>query len=67
MRSSRSALRVGDDVRAKSRSAIKRLLAKYTYPPDQQPDAITLVMEQMESMAPRMATSTTPTASHGKR
>lgn len=57
---------VRDDVRAKLRSSIKRLLVKYKYPPDQQPGAITLVMEQMESMAPRMATSTTPTASHGE-
>jgi len=29
------------------------LLAKYDYPPDKQPGAIKLVMEQMESMAPR--------------
>jgi type I restriction enzyme R subunit len=57
---------VRDDVRAKLRSSIKRLLVKYKYPPDQQPGAITLVMEQMESMAPRMAISTTPTASHGE-
>ncbi len=46
---------VRDDVRAKLRSSIKRLLVKYKYPPDKQPGAITLVMEQMESMAPRMA------------
>ena len=44
---------VRDDVRAKLRSSIKRLLVKYGYPPDKQPDAIKLVMEQMESMAPR--------------
>ena len=44
---------VRDDVRAKLRSSIKRLLVKYGYPPDQQPGAIKLVMEQMESMAPR--------------
>lgn len=42
------------DVRAKLRSSIKRLLVKYKYPPDKQPDAISIVMEQMESMAPRM-------------
>ncbi len=48
---------VRDDVRAKLRSSIKRLLVKYKYPPDQQPGAIMLVMEQMESMAPRMATA----------
>jgi len=46
---------VRDDVRAKLRSSIKRLLVKYKYPPDKQPGAISLVMEQMESMAPRMA------------
>lgn len=44
---------VRDDVRAKLRSSIKRLLVKHGYPPDKQPDAIKLVMEQMESMAPR--------------
>jgi type I restriction enzyme R subunit len=44
---------VRDDVRAKLRSSIKRLLVKYGYPPDRQPVAIKLVMEQMESMAPR--------------
>jgi len=44
---------VRDDVRAKLRSSIKRLLVKYKYPPDRQPEAIKLVMDQMESMAPR--------------
>ncbi len=46
---------VRDDVRAKLRSSIKRLLVKYKYPPDKQPGAIKLVMEQMESMASRFA------------
>lgn len=46
---------VRDDVRAKLRSSIKRLLVKNGYPPDKQPAAIKLVMEQMESMAPRFA------------
>ncbi len=46
---------VRDDVRAKLRSSIKRLLVKYKYPPDRQPAAIGLVMEQMEAMAPRYA------------
>jgi type I restriction enzyme, R subunit len=46
---------VRDDVRAKLRSSIKRLLVKYKYPPDKQPDAIKLVMDQMESMASRYA------------
>lgn len=44
---------VRDDVRAKLRSSIKRLLVKYKYPPDKQPEAIKLVIEQMEAMAPR--------------
>ncbi len=44
---------VRDDVRAKLRSSIKRLLVTAGYPPDKQPAAIKLVMEQMESMAPR--------------
>ena len=46
---------VRDDVRAKLRSSIKRLLVKYKYPPDKQPAAIKLVMDQMEAMAPRYA------------
>jgi type I restriction enzyme R subunit len=46
---------VRDDVRAKLRSSIKRLLVKYKYPPDRQPAAIGLVIEQMEAMAPRYA------------
>ena len=46
---------VRDDVRAKLRSSVKRLLVKYKYPPDRQPDAIKLVIEQMETMAPRYA------------
>jgi type I restriction enzyme R subunit len=44
---------VRDDVRAKLRSSIKRLPVINGYPPDKQPEAITLVMEQMESVAPR--------------
>lgn len=46
---------VRDDVRAKLRSSIKRLLVLNGYPPDKQPSAIALVMEQMESMAPRFS------------
>lgn len=46
---------VRDDVRAKLRSSIKRLLVLNKYPPDKQPQAIRLVIEQMESMAPRLA------------
>lgn len=44
-------------VRAKLRSSIKRLLVKYKYPPDKQPEAIRLVIEQMESMAPQVLAS----------
>ncbi|MGH3852592.1 MAG: type I restriction endonuclease subunit R [Pseudonocardiaceae bacterium] len=50
---------VRDDVRAKLRSSIKRLLITYKYPPDKQPGAIKLVLEQMESMAPRYAAERT--------
>jgi len=46
---------VREDVRAKLRSSIKRLLVKYKYPPDKQPAAIKLVMEQMEQLASRYA------------
>ncbi|MGL4339906.1 MAG: type I restriction endonuclease subunit R, partial [Rhodoglobus sp.] len=46
---------VRDDVRAKLRSSIKRLLVVNGYPPDKQAGAIALVMEQMESMAPRFS------------
>lgn len=48
---------VRDDVRAKLRSSVRRLLVKYKYPPDKQPGAIALVIEQMEAMALRDATS----------
>jgi type I restriction enzyme, R subunit len=43
---------VRDDVRAKLRSSIKRLHVN-KYPPDKQPEAIRLVIEQMEAMTPR--------------
>jgi type I restriction enzyme, R subunit len=46
---------VREDVRAKLRASIKRLLALHRYPPDKRTEAIKLVMEQMESMAPRYA------------
>ena len=42
-------------MRAKLRSSIKRLLVKYKYPPDKQPAAIKLVIDQMEALAPRYA------------
>ena len=40
-----------DDVRAKLRSTIKRLLARHGYPPDAQPGATELVLRQMETFA----------------
>ncbi|GLW08731.1 DEAD/DEAH box helicase [Microtetraspora sp. NBRC 13810] len=40
-----------DDVRAKLRSTIKRLLAKHGYPPDLEPTATELVLNQMETFA----------------
>jgi type I restriction enzyme R subunit len=46
---------VRDDVRAKLRSSIKRLLIKHGHPPDKQTGPIKLVIEQMESVAPRFA------------
>lgn len=39
------------DVRAKIRSTIKRLLAKYGYPPDTEQGAIDLVLHQMKTFA----------------
>ncbi len=54
----RTAWTVREDVRAKLRTSIKRLLVKHGYPPDKQPGAIKLVMDQMdqmEAMAPRYA------------
>jgi type I restriction enzyme R subunit len=40
-----------DDVRAKIRSTIKRLLARHGYPPDDREDATNLVLRQMETFA----------------
>jgi type I restriction enzyme, R subunit len=40
-----------DDVRAKIRSTIKRLLARHGYPPDAQQNATDLVLRQMETFA----------------
>ena len=49
-----------DDVRAKLRSTIKRLLARHGYPPDAQPAATELVLRQMETFAEEWS----PEASH---
>ncbi len=40
-----------EDVRAKLRSTIKRLLAKHGYPPDAAPEAIEKVLRRMETFA----------------
>lgn len=53
---------VRDGVRAKLRSSIQRLLVKYKYPLDKQPEAIKLVIDQMELMAPRYADEGRPHA-----
>lgn len=50
---------VREDVRAKLRSSVKRLLIKHGYPPDRREDATKLVLEQMESLAPRFAAERT--------
>jgi type I restriction enzyme R subunit len=47
--------KVREDVKAKLRSQVKRLLTRYKYPPDRQTGAIKLVLEQMEAIAPTMA------------
>jgi type I restriction enzyme R subunit len=52
---------VRDDVRAKLRSSVKRLLVRYKYPPDKQPEAIRKVIEQMEELAPHYAAQRTST------
>jgi len=40
-----------EPVRAGLRSAIKRLLARHKYPPDRRPEAVELVLKQMEHFA----------------
>jgi type I restriction enzyme, R subunit len=40
-----------EQVRAGMRAAIRRLLTRYGYPPDKQPAAIELVMDQAELLA----------------
>lgn len=54
-RDTRTDWTVREDVKAKLRASIKRLLRKHGYPPDQQPAAILAVMQQMEALAPRYA------------
>lgn len=45
--------------RAQQAPSIKRLRVKHRYPPDKQPCAIKLVLEQMEAMAPHYAAERT--------
>ena len=40
-----------ESVRAKLRLLVKRILRKYTYPPDQQDAAVELVLRQAEALA----------------
>lgn len=40
-----------EDVRAKMRVAVKRILRRYGYPPDLQSDAVKLIIRQAEAMA----------------
>lgn len=40
-----------DDVRAKMRVAVKRILRRYEYPPDLQAEAVKLVIRQAEALA----------------
>ncbi|MFE4289628.1 type I restriction endonuclease subunit R [Streptomyces sp. NPDC056647] len=46
-----------EPVRARLRTAIKRLLARHNYPPDQQIEAIKLVLKQMEHFANEWSTN----------
>lgn len=41
-----------EDVQAKLRTSVKRLLRWHKYPPSKQPEAVQLVIEQMEFLAP---------------
>lgn len=54
-RDTRTDWTVREDVKAKLRASVKRLLRKHGYPPDQQPEAIVNVIKRMESLAPRIA------------
>lgn len=42
---------VKEQVRAKLRASVKRLLRKYGYPPDRREDAVVVVLKQAEAMA----------------
>ncbi|WP_206443244.1 type I restriction enzyme endonuclease domain-containing protein [Candidatus Protofrankia californiensis] len=49
-----------ESVRARLRSTSKRLLARHNYLPDQAPEAINLVLQQMEHFANEWSTSGVP-------
>ncbi|TXH41923.1 MAG: DUF3387 domain-containing protein [Actinobacteria bacterium] len=46
---------VKEQVRAKLRAAVRRLLLRYGYPPDQQEEATVLVLRQAEVLAGEVA------------
>jgi Domain of unknown function (DUF3387) len=46
---------IREQVQAKLRSKVKRLLARYGYPPDAEPGAIELVLEQTKTFAEEWA------------
>ena len=52
-----------ESVRAKLRNLIRRLLRRYKYPPDEAPQAITLVMQQAEALASSWASGDDSTIS----
>ena len=43
--------RIRDNVRAKLRLMVKRILRKYKYPPDRQEEAVQLVLDQAETLS----------------
>ena len=55
---------VKEQVRAKLRATIKRLLLKYGYPPDQEPAATQLVLEQAEVIAAERRPNEASPANH---
>ena len=46
---------IREQVQAKLRSKVKRLLARYGYPPDAEPRAIELVLEQTKTFVEEWA------------
>lgn len=54
-RDTRTDWTVREDVKAKLRASVKRLLRKHGYPPNQQPEAIANVIKRMEALAPTIA------------